>query len=133
MTHAKLDRSEIFAKMPVRSAVLRQILPAIASQMTALIYNLADTYFVGRLDDPNQTAAVTVATAAFLMLTAISNLFGVGGASVISRLLGKERAQEAKKASAFSFCLVCTYKRGCIFRYSNCAARSDTEALRSEG
>ena len=103
MPHAKLDRSEIFAKMPVRSAVLRQVLPAIASQMTALIYNLADTYFVGRLDDPNQTAAVTVATAAFLMLTAISNLFGVGGASVISRLLGKERTQEAKKASAFSF------------------------------
>ena len=92
MPHAKLDRSEIFAKMPVRSAVLRQILPAIASQMTALIYNLADTYFVGRLDDPNQTAAVTVATAAFLMLTAISHLFGVGGASVISRLLGTAMA-----------------------------------------
>lgn len=103
MPHTELDRSEIFAKMPVRSAVLRQILPAIASQMTALLYNLADTYFVGKLDDPNQTAAVTVATAAFLMLTAISNLFGVGGASVIARLLGKEDVHGAKQASAFSF------------------------------
>ena len=51
------QRIEIFERLPVRQAVIRQILPAIASQMIALIYNLADTYYVGKLNDPSQTAA----------------------------------------------------------------------------
>ena len=52
---------EVFAKTPVRKAVLLQIVPAVASQMVTLVYNLADTYFVGLLNDPLQTAAVSVA------------------------------------------------------------------------
>ena len=76
---------EVFAKTPVRKAVLLQIVPAVASQMVTLVYNLADTYFVGMLNAPHETAAVTVAYPSFLMLTAISNLFGVGGASAIAR------------------------------------------------
>ena len=53
-----------------------------------LIYNLADTYFVGMLNQPHQTAAITVVYSSFVMLTALSNLFGVGGASALSRALG---------------------------------------------
>lgn len=52
---------EVFAKTPVRKAVLLQIVPAVASQMVTLVYNLADTYFVGMLNAPHETAAVTVA------------------------------------------------------------------------
>ena len=70
-----------FDALPIRQAVFRQTFPAIASQMITLIYNLADTYFVGMLNQPSQTAAITVVYSSFLMLTAISNLFGVGGAS----------------------------------------------------
>ena len=52
---------EVFANAPVGRAVAVQILPAIASQMITLVYNLADTYFVGLLNAPHETAAVTVA------------------------------------------------------------------------
>ena len=86
---------EVFAKTPVRKAVLLQIVPAVASQMVTLVYNLADTYFVGMLNAPHETAAVTVAYPSFLMLTAISNLFGVGGASAIARALGRIRGSYA--------------------------------------
>ena len=79
------DRTAIFETLPVHQAVYKQIIPAIVSQMIALIYNLADTYFVGMLNDPHQTAAITIAAPSFVMLTAISNLFGVGGASAIAR------------------------------------------------
>ena len=79
------DKTAVFETVPVRQAVRMQIVPAIASQMIALIYNLADTYFVGMLNQPDQTAAVTAAYSSFVMLTAISNLFGVGGASALSR------------------------------------------------
>ena len=64
----QLNRSELLGSLPVKRAVLMQILPAIASQMVALAYGIADTYFVGLLNDPDKTAAVTVANAAFLML-----------------------------------------------------------------
>ena len=97
------EKTYVFESMPVRQAVLKQAMPAVASQMVVLIYNLADTYFVGMLDDPVQTAAVTVAFPAFLMLTAISNLFGVGGASRLAQALGRKREDQAAQISAVSF------------------------------
>ena len=99
----QLNRSELLGSLPVKRAVLMQILPAIASQIVALAYGIADTYFVGLLNDPDKTAAVTVANAAFLMLTALSNLFGIGGASLIARLLGAGKPDKAREVSVFCF------------------------------
>lgn len=96
-------RTEVFEKMPIHRAVIKQLLPSIAGQMVALIYNLADTYFVGKLNDPNQTAAIAVTASSFLMLTAISNLFGVGGASMVAQALGKHDGERAKQISCISF------------------------------
>lgn len=97
------DRNTIFQTMPVRRAVLTQIIPAIFSQMIALLYSLADTYFVGMLNVPAQTAAITIVHPSFLMLTAISNLFGIGGAGLIARKLGKKETQAAKEIASISF------------------------------
>ena len=97
------NRTEIFENTPIKKAVLLQIVPAIASQMIALLYNLADTYFVGLINDPVQTAAITVVSPCFVMLTAISNLFGVGGASAIARALGKKEADRARQIASVSF------------------------------
>lgn len=96
-------RLEIFERAPVPKAIWTQIIPAIASQMIALIYNLADTYFVGMLNDPNQTAAVTVVSTGFVFLTAISNLFGVGGASMVARYLGEKKPEKAQQVSSVAF------------------------------
>lgn len=95
-------RKLIFEQMPVRRAVISQVIPAIASQMVSLVYNLVDTYFVGMLNDPKQTAAVTVASSAYVMLTAISNLFGVGGASLIAQSLGRKDEKTARQLSTVS-------------------------------
>lgn len=97
------NRTEIFENTPIKKAVLLQIVPAIASQMIALLYNLADTYFVGLMNDPVQTAAITVVSPCFVMLTAISNLFGVGGASAIARALGKKEPDRARQIASVSF------------------------------
>ena len=107
------NRTAIFETLPVHQAVCKQIIPAIVSQMIALIYNLADTYFVGMLNDPHQTAAITIAAPSFVMLTAISNLFGVGGASAIARALGKKQTLRAKQIASVSFWggLICA----CLF------------------
>lgn len=95
----------VFEQMPVRQAVIKQITPAVFSQMIALLYSLADTYFVGMLNAPAQTAAITIVYPSFVMLTAISNLFGIGGASLIARKLGRKEYQDAKEVSSISFWL----------------------------
>lgn len=107
------SRTYIFEELPVRQAVLKQIIPAIASQMIALLYSLADTYFVGMLNAPPQTAAITIVYSSFIMLTALSNLFGIGGASVIASRLGKKDTQAAQEVS--SLCFWCSTAIGICF------------------
>ena len=100
-----MSRTMVFESLPVRQAVLKQIIPAVFSQMIALIYSLADTYFVGMLNAPAQTAAITIVYPSYVMLTAISNLFGIGGASMIARKLGRKDTQAAKEIASISFWL----------------------------
>ena len=97
------DKTYLFEKMPIRRAILKQIIPSIAGQMIILIYNLTDTYFVGLLNDPRQTAAVTVVASSFVLLTAVSSLFAVGGATLMARSLGQKDEEKAKQISAVSF------------------------------
>lgn len=92
----------LFCEMPVRRAVLSLAVPTVISQIITVIYNMADTFFIGQLNDPNQVAAATVAMPAFAALTALSNLFGIGGASKIARCLGKRDNKTAKRTAAFS-------------------------------
>lgn len=98
----KQDRTlEVFEKAPVREAVLRNALPAMAAMIMVLLYNLADTFFIGQTHDDLQVAAVSLATPVFLLFMAVGTVFGVGGTSVISRAMGQRRQDYAKKVCAF--------------------------------
>lgn len=96
------NKDYLFCEMPVQRAVLSLAVPTVISQIITVIYNMADTFFIGQLNDPNQVAAATVAMPAFAALTALSNLFGIGGASKIARCLGKKDNEAAKRTAAFS-------------------------------
>ena len=74
-----------------------------------VIYNLADTFFVGMLNDPVQNAAVTLAAPVLLAFNAINNLFGVGSSSMMSRALGRKDYETVWRSSAFGFycALIC--------------------------
>ncbi|MBR5187129.1 MAG: MATE family efflux transporter [Clostridia bacterium] len=98
----KTDNTALFEKMPVRKAVITLVIPTIISQIITVIYNMADTFFIGQMADPNQVAAATLAMPPFVMLTGIANLFGIGGSSLISRSLGEGNREKAKKCAAFS-------------------------------
>ena len=96
------DRTtEVFESMPVPQAVLRNALPAMAAMLMVLVYNLADTFFIGQTGDALQVAAVSLATPVFLIFMAVGTAFGVGGTSVISRALGEGRRDYAKKVCSF--------------------------------
>lgn len=92
---------EIFSKAPISQAVFKNALPAMAAMLMVLVYNLADTFFIGQTHDALQVAAVSLATPVFLMFMAVGTIFGVGGTSVISRALGEGNESYAKKVCAF--------------------------------
>lgn len=95
--------TEIFKNAPVPKAVLFNVIPSIISMMMVLVYNLADTFFIGQTKNPYMVAAVSVATPIFLLFMAVGMLFGIGGTSLISRLLGEGKKEKASKVSAFCF------------------------------
>lgn len=97
------DRKEIFEKMSVPKAVAMLAIPTVLSQLVNIIYNLTDTFFIGKTGDPFQAAAVNISFPLFFMFIVIANLFGMGGGSLISRLLGKKEYDKIKNVSAISF------------------------------
>ena len=92
---------EIFRNAPVPKAVISNAIPAIISMIMVLLYNLADTFFIGQTKNPLMVAAVSVATPAFLIFMAVGMMFGIGGTSLISRWLGEKKEDGVKKVSSF--------------------------------
>ncbi len=107
-----LKNIDVFEKDPIPKAVLKLALPTVLSMIVAVFYNMVDTFFVGRTGDPNQVAAVSVATPVFLFFMAAGNIFGMGGSSFLSRALGEKQYDKAKKIS--SFCLYAGFATGLI-------------------
>ena len=89
---------EIFENAPIPKAVFVNIIPSIISMIMVLVYNLADTFFIGQTHNDAMVAAVSLATPAFLFFMAVGMLFGIGGTSLISRMLGQGRDRDAKYA-----------------------------------
>ena len=98
----EISEKELFETIPVPRAVATLAIPTIISQVVTMIYNLADTFFVGQIGNPYMVAAVSLVSPWFNLLTALGNLFGLGGGSLISRMLGKQNHKDIKNVSAFS-------------------------------
>lgn len=97
------NKRDLFEKMPVPKALATLAIPTIISQLITMIYNLADTFFIGMANDPSQTAASSLAFTLVFMMNCIPNLFGVGGGSLISRLMGEKKDEDAGNVASFSF------------------------------
>lgn len=110
-----VKKKQLFEKEPILKAIFSLAVPSIIGQLILVIYNMTDTFFIGqasKLIDPSLSsdlvAGVTICMPIYMILSAISNLFGIGAASVISRSLGKGNPERAKNSSRFAF-------YGCIF------------------
>ena len=106
----RAGQTRVFEQYPIVRAVLALAVPTVVSQIILVIYNMADTFFIGLAGSDAMITAVTVCMPAFMFLAAISNLFGVGGASVIARSLGAADAPRARRTAAFALwgCLAVT-------------------------
>lgn len=95
------EKEQLFTTAPVAKAVISLAVPTVIAQLITVVYNMADTFFIGQLGDPDQVAAATLAMPVFMFLTAFANLFGIGGASMISRCLGAGERDKAKQTASF--------------------------------
>lgn len=107
------EKIQLFEKTPIPRAVAKLAVPTVLSSLVTVLYNLADTYFVGMLGDPIQNAGVTLASPVMLAFTAVTNLFGVGSSSMMSRALGKRDYETVRKSSAVGF--YCALILGILF------------------
>ncbi len=116
------QKIQLFEQTKVSKAVMKLAIPTILSSLVMVIYNLADTYFVGMLDNPVQNAAVTLAAPVLLAFNAVNNLFGVGSSSMMSRALGAKDYETVYRSSAFGF--YCALLCGLLFAAGYTAFRA---------
>lgn len=107
------QKALLFEEIPIPKAVATLAVPTVLSSLVMVLYNLADTYFVGMCNDPIQNAAVTLAAPVLLAFNAVNNLFGVGSSSMMSRALGRKDYDTVYKSSAFGF--YCALLSGILF------------------
>ena len=97
-----MEKNELFENMKPSKALAVMALPTIASQVIILVYNLADTWYIGRTNNPYMIAASSLALTIYLAIVALSNVFGVGGGSLMVRLTGEKKEADARNVASYS-------------------------------
>lgn len=93
--------NELMARIKVSKAVATMAIPSVISSLVTVVYNMADTFFVGQTGDPLQVAAVSLTNPIFILFMAVANMFGMGGSAVASMALGEQNQKRMKQVSTF--------------------------------
>lgn len=93
--------NELMARMKVSKTVATMAIPSVISSLVTVVYNMADTFFVGQTGDPLQVAAVSLTNPIFILFMAVANMFGMGGSAVASMALGEQNQKRMKQVSTF--------------------------------
>lgn len=96
-----MDEHELMGNMKISKAVAKMAVPSVISSLVTVLYNMADTFFVGQTGDPLQVAAVSLTNPIFILMMAFANMFGMGGSAVLSIAMGEKNEKRAKNASSF--------------------------------
>ena len=102
MTAKVQNKKALFEEYPIPKALATMAIPTIISQLINLVYNMVDAFFIGRTGNSYMVAATSLTLTLVMMNTALSNLFGVGGGSLVARLMGAGQEGECRRVSAFS-------------------------------
>ena len=105
MKNKQKDATYYLEKAPVSKAIIHMAIPMILGMVANMFYNITDAYFIGRLDNTPMLASITLALPFTTILMAIGELFGTGGSTYISRLLGEQNLSHVKRASSVNFYL----------------------------
>lgn len=104
---------DVFEKVPVPRAYLKLAAPVVLAMVLSVVYNMVDTWFIAMTGDTNLVAGVSLCAPIFVLSVAMGDIWGLGGSSLMSRLLGKKEDQEAGHVSAF--CMYAAFGTGLVF------------------
>lgn len=90
---------EMFGQGSVWKAIARMSIPAVVTMIVMVVYNMADTFFVGQLADPLQLAAISLASPVYMVMMAVGTLVGGGGCAAISHAYGEKNYKGIKAMS----------------------------------
>jgi putative MATE family efflux protein len=96
-----MNEQELMGKAKISTAVAKMAIPSVISSLVTVVYNMADTFFVGQTNDALQVAAVSLTNPIFILLMAFANMLGMGGSAVLSMALGEQNDEKVKRTSAF--------------------------------
>ena len=102
MGREEKENKLLFEEMPVPKAVMTMAVPTIVAQLIILVYNMADTFFIGRTNDPFMVAGASLILPLFNVTIAVANIASVGGGTLVARLLGRGQAEDARAVASFS-------------------------------
>lgn len=95
---------ELLEKASFPKLLLNLSLPAVVIMLVMIVYNMADTYFIGQTGSPAKIAAISLCGPMFSILSGLGTLFGSGGCTAISLALGKKETETVKRYSSFCCC-----------------------------
>lgn len=99
----KYTKEELMGSAKISTAVAKMAVPSVISSLVTVFYNMADTFFVGQTGDSLEVAAVSLTNPCFVLMMAVANMLGMGGAALASVALGAGKEDRAKKATSFAF------------------------------
>ena len=103
MSETVEKKENVLSEKPLIPTYFRLSLPVVLGSIVTIVYSLADTYFIAQTGNALLIAGVSVCAPLFMILMAFGNIFGQGGSSLISRLMGQKRPDEVRRVSAFCF------------------------------
>ena len=95
--------NELFDTQHLAKTYFGLATPVVLGMLVSLVYNLADTWFIAAAGNTMLVAGVSLCSPVFTALMAFGNIYGQGGSSVISRLLGRHDSENTARVSAFCF------------------------------
>ena len=102
----KESRIHILAEAPVLSAIFQMALPVMLGMIVQVLYNMVDTFFIGKMNDVNQLAAASIGFPFFMIIMSVGGVIGVGASSIVSRYLGMKKMKEAGEVVSLSMILI---------------------------
>ena len=96
-----MNENDLMSQMKISKAVATMAIPSVISSLVTVVYNMADTFFVGQTGDSLQVAAVSLTNPIFILFMAFANMFGMGGSAAASIAMGEKNEKRMKNVSSF--------------------------------
>ena len=92
-------------RVPLSKMYLSMAMPVVLSMVTTMVYSVADTWFISATGSTGLIAGVSLNAPVLTLLMAFGNIYGQGGSTLVSRLIGQRNTRSVREVSSACFWL----------------------------